>query len=183
LIVLSFLSFTYAIHAKAHDEHLTHHIYHDPMTGLYNRRFFYKNARHLLQSVQGMKIGVLMIDIDHFKRINDTYGHDCGDQIIIQIGTLLADHLFNATVGRWGGEEFLAVIAVNDTKTLRQAGERVRRIVAMQTFSCSHQPFRCTITVGGTLYQPGDTLDTLIKRADEALYRGKESGRNRTVIV
>jgi hypothetical protein len=102
--ILSFLSYLYAVHSKARHDSLEESSFRDPMTGLYNRRFIYKLARERFRrdsTPPGKTVGILLGDIDHFKKLNDTYGHDCGDRAIRRMARLLSKTFRDATVARW----------------------------------------------------------------------------------
>ncbi|GAA5437028.1 GGDEF domain-containing protein [Deinococcus aquaticus] len=155
--------------------HLAQQLAHtDQLTGLPNRRRLYQNVDDLLGPGAGG--AVLLLDLDHFKRVNDQYGHPVGDQVLIRAGQLMTDALGSAgQVGRWGGEEFLAALPAADDTLARQQADRLCR-----AFDAHDWPGvgRLTVSIGLTVTRPGDTLPALITRADEALYRAKAAGRN-----
>ena len=129
---------------------------------------------------EGKSYGILFLDIDHFKNINDTYGHDIGDSVLVavvnQIRSLMeTDHIF----GRWGGEEFIYIVPIVDEKSLWNFAEKVRKIIDEKQFPTVNH---ITLSVGATLVYSEDSPESLIKRADEAVYEAKESGRNKVVL-
>jgi diguanylate cyclase (GGDEF)-like protein len=155
----------------------------DPLTGLYNRRFgMARLHEEFTRAVrQKMPLGVLMFDIDHFKKVNDTYGHLIGDRILAQVSTLCRSVLREGDiVMRYGGEEFLAILPAASKEDIAEIGERIRRIVEETQFDVGEQLTQITISIGGTAY-PGLKIETendLVKCADEAMYSVKNSGRN-----
>jgi diguanylate cyclase (GGDEF)-like protein len=121
-----------------------------------------------------------MADIDLFKRVNDSYGHDVGDQTLAMVARTLAFGLRGSdVVGRFGGEEFVAVVAHTDAAGLAVVGERLRSLVAASRLVVSRTPVEVTISLGGTMVAPGDSADTMLRRADAMLYTAKDEGRNR----
>jgi diguanylate cyclase (GGDEF)-like protein/PAS domain S-box-containing protein len=159
--------------------------YVDPLTGLPNRRYVETQMRARLDEMEryAWPFGVLYIDIDHFKRVNDEHGHDTGDEVLKMVARTLqhATRSFDV-VGRWGGEEFLAVLAAVDKEKLQTIGERFRSLVENSAVSVGEKTVRATISLGGVVCREGETLDSIIKRADELLYRSKERGRNRLTL-
>lgn len=157
----------------------------DPLTGLYNRRAFHEKTKPFFAS--GVAYGILSLDIDHFKRINDTYGHDAGDEILKAVAHRCRAMLRGQDVfARFGGEEFIVFLPLADKNTLLTVGERIRKYVEDHvTVLKNGEEVRCTLSIGGALHGEGDKpepLDTVIKRADENLYAAKEGGRNRCIV-
>jgi diguanylate cyclase (GGDEF)-like protein len=153
----------------------------DGLTGIANRRQFTESAQQQLSTAQRnhRPLSALMVDIDHFKRVNDTHGHSTGDEVIKTVARVLATHLRNHDiVGRLGGEEFAAIMPEMHGDPV-EAAERIRAAVEAATSPGSHGPVSVTISAGLAELKPDDTLDTLLSRADEALYRAKRQGRNR----
>jgi diguanylate cyclase (GGDEF)-like protein len=129
--------------------------------------------------------GILFIDVDHFKSINDRYGHSVGDKVLRMVGqTLNASSRYFDHVGRWGGEEFLAVIANVGMDRLAAIAERFRVLVERSALPQQEQEDEVgvTISLGGTEVQQGDTVDSIVERADQKLYLAKQSGRNRVCL-
>ena len=153
----------------------------DPLTGLYNRRAF---DDELLRRIAEWRrkqttFCMMMIDVDHFKRLNDRYGHPAGDHVLRNLAELLASTFREMDlVARVGGEEFAAVLPGTELCDARMAAERVRYTVASHPFFFENQELRITISLGVATAEPGDDIVSLTKRTDEALYNSKRSGRN-----
>ena len=127
----------------------------------------------------GWQFGVIMMDIDRFKVVNDRYGHDIGDDALKMVArTLLNSTRSSDFVGRWGGEEFIAILSNSSAVRLRKTAERYRMLVEQSSLPVPSGPIRLTISAGCTLAVPGDTPETLIKRADKLMYQSKARGRN-----
>ncbi len=123
--------------------------------------------------------GLVMLDVDHFKQVNDTYGHQSGDQVLVEMGQILLDKSrFSDIVGRWGGEEFLIICPETDLNGLAVLAENLRRAVETHNFPVVGQK---TSSFGVASYHSGEDATKLLTRADEALYRAKELGRNKVV--
>jgi eukaryotic-like serine/threonine-protein kinase len=155
----------------------------DGLTGAFNRRHFTVTATSQLDVARRnhRPMAAMMVDIDHFKRVNDTYGHATGDEVIRAVATVLREHVRQPDVfGRYGGEEFAVVQSEMHGDPL-QLGERLRAAVEATVVSGTSETIRVTISVGVAELKPDDTLESLLSRADEALYRAKEGGRNRVV--
>jgi two-component system cell cycle response regulator len=154
----------------------------DPLTGVCNRRAFFERAEQAcLRAGNGAALSAVMLDVDHFKTINDRYGHDVGDEALR--GITHAVSIGGATVGRLGGEEFailLEDIALPEAVTL---ADHLRRKLAALRFEAASKVMTLTCSFGVSEWQHGDTIDTLLKRADAALYEAKNSGRNRVVAA
>lgn len=154
----------------------------DPLTGLGNRRSFDESlgAAHRRARRQGLGLAVLMIDIDHFKRLNDTYGHPEGDRRLRAVAAILDGCLQRGDdlLARYGGEEFIAALPSSDTSHALDLGERLRAAVEHAALPAPHG--HVTISVGVAWQAAGDERepDDLVDRADQALYRAKHAGRN-----
>jgi diguanylate cyclase (GGDEF)-like protein/PAS domain S-box-containing protein len=156
----------------------------DTLTGLPNRRYLETQIHSRLEEMRraGMRFGVLFMDIDNFKKINDTFGHEVGDRVLRMVsGTLNANSRFFDAVGRWGGEEFIAVICNIDHNTLKEIAERFRILVAKSALT-DRDSLSVTISIGGTLAASEDTTQSIVSRADTNLYRAKNAGRNRVCL-
>jgi len=157
----------------------------DSLTGLGNRRFTEANLRIWLDQMlrYSWPFGVMFVDLDHFKRINDNLGHDIGDEVLKMVGrTMLQNSRPFDVLGRWGGEEFIAIV-VNVTEAhLLAIANRFRALVEQTSLDTGQGTVRITVSVGATLARPGDTIDRLIKRADTLMYRSKAAGRNCVTI-
>ena len=151
----------------------------DSLTGLNNRRAFFDGAAELRRVTAGKKpLSVIMFDIDHFKRINDSYGHDIGDRVLAAVGG--EAKLVDGITGRLGGEEFCALTDGGVTDAVDVAGELQRSIRALR-FHHEGQSFGVTCSFGVAEWEESDTIDLLMHRADMAMYEAKKTGRDRIV--
>ncbi len=154
----------------------------DPLTGILNRRAFFDQAHvACAQACAGRALCAIMLDVDHFKRINDIYGHDVGDEAIRGVACETAATP-NALVGRLGGEEFVMLIADRTLADTVVIAEDLRRRLAARQFDAGHDKMMLTCSFGVSEWQPGDTINWLLKRADLALYKAKMDGRNRVAF-
>jgi diguanylate cyclase (GGDEF)-like protein/PAS domain S-box-containing protein len=155
----------------------------DPLTQTPNRRFLAMSLHTALREFQLTKVpfGVLMIDLDHFKDINDSFGHGVGDSALKQTAKTLGGTLRPTdTVGRWGGDEFLAIVRDVNQETLQELSERsVIMVARIAVHGSDGKYISPSISVGGTLVRHGDSFRSLVKRADELLYESKKAGRGR----
>lgn len=150
----------------------------DPLTRAMNRRGFLRLLDAEIAS--GKQCSLIMFDIDHFKSINDDYGHDVGDAVLREISQVVRDNIREADrLVRWGGEEFMVLALGSNMERVRQVAERLRH--AVETFGFTGVPRPVTSSFGIVEHSPGESQDGLVKRADQALYRAKEGGRNRVV--
>ncbi len=174
IITFSDISSTIRLQQALQDETL-----HDPLTRAKNRKFFDTHINAILENAKG-NIGLLMLDIDHFKRVNDTYGHLVGDTVLKTLVQVIKapirnqDHLI-----RWGGEEFLLIIDIDSTNDLLIAAENLRRNIEIYTFEAAKN---ITCSIGGKMHQRYHNVASTVQEADEALYRAKNEGRNHVVI-
>jgi diguanylate cyclase (GGDEF)-like protein/PAS domain S-box-containing protein len=156
----------------------------DILTGLPNRRYLEAQIASRLEELlrDGWIFGILFMDIDNFKTVNDRFGHDVGDRALKMVaGTLYANARAFDVVGRWGGDEFVAIIHNVANKSLEEIGERFRLLVE-QSVLADDDCLRVTLSIGGTQACPGDTMDGVLNRADASLYESKKSGKNRVSI-
>lgn len=163
-------------------EDLQEKVYQDALTGLPNRRYLEKYLSSKLDELSryGWVFGLIFLDIDHFKVINDTHGHDVGDEALNMISrTLVNSSRSFDTVGRWGGEEFVVLVTNVDREKLRRVAERYRRMVESSFLAVAGTTLRMTISLGATLARIDDSMDSLVKRADDLMYQSKQAGRNR----
>ena len=158
----------------------------DPLTGVGNRRLLESRLRGALAVVQNSSsvAGLLFMDVDHFKQVNDTYGHNIGDDVLCMVGNTLQYALrATDTVGRWGGEEFIAILyEIQTSENLQTIAEKVRALVELSRLDVKEQGLSVTLSIGATLLRTEDTLDGLIQRADELMFKSKRAGRNRVTI-
>ena len=160
----------------------------DPLTSLYVRRYGEAHLDELLERVNqdATSAAVLLFDVDHFKQVNDTHGHDAGDDVLRELAarTIKSVRSVDLTV-RWGGEEFLVVMPETDLANAAAVAERLRAAVAKELFTVrsSGEKLAVTISVGvATAIAGGDHRDRLLKRVDDALYSAKSAGRNRVIV-
>ncbi|WP_017877483.1 GGDEF domain-containing protein [Janthinobacterium sp. CG3] len=153
----------------------------DGLTGLHNRRWLEQAFRRKVESSlqEGKPLSVLMIDIDHFKRVNDTYGHLSGDRSLRAVALALNDNLRPGDLlARYGGEEFAVLLPDTAGPQTALVAERLRLAVAEPAAAPGALPHRLSISLGDTQLRAGDTLESLLERADCALYMAKTAGRN-----
>lgn len=157
----------------------------DPLTGLGNRRYTEQKLGERLEEMRryGWPFGVLFVDIDRFKNVNDEFGHDAGDRVLKMVATTLLKSLrpFDF-LGRWGGEEFLALLVNVDEPQLQSVAERSRLLVANSTVPVEDDDIRVTVSIGATLARPQDSPRQLVRRADRLLYQSKRAGRNLVTV-
>lgn len=158
----------------------------DGLTRLYNRHYLDTHLKNLVRQAgeQGRALSVVIMDMDHFKSVNDTYGHNVGDEVLRELANVITNTIRAADLAaRYGGEEFVILMPETDAVRAYEAAERLRRNVEMTPFVVSHpeSPLRKTVSIGCATLQSGDTPDTLLKRADVALYEAKHGGRNRVL--
>jgi len=160
----------------------------DPLTGVYNRRFglgrLHEEFGRAMRA--NTPVGVILLDIDHFKSVNDTYGHLVGDRLLTSLAGIVSSILREGDILiRYGGEEFLAVLPAASSEDIRAIGERVRRAVEESSLVEGSQTVRITVSIGGAAYpnQNVEAEESLVELADEALYAAKQSGRNRVEIA
>jgi diguanylate cyclase (GGDEF)-like protein/PAS domain S-box-containing protein len=167
-------------------EELSHLAMIDDLTMLPNRRHFDLQLDRRLAELGrfGWPFGALMIDIDHFKLVNDSAGHQAGDEILRLVArTLSANCRGVDTIARWGGEEFTAIITNVREDDLRLVAEKLRAMVeASGLRETEGEPLHVTVSIGGAVAQPNETAAEFMKRADEMMYAAKRSGRNRVCI-
>ncbi len=158
----------------------------DPLTGAFNRRFLDQQLEHKLQS--GQKISLIMVDVDHFKEFNDTYGHKNGDRLLIELVRTLSARLrltrLNGEkdfIARYGGEEFAIILSnLNDPDIAENVAENLRQMIANLKFNIDEKTkVEKTVSMGVAVSRDTDTPENLVVRADKALYIAKDNGRNR----
>ncbi len=153
----------------------------DHLTGLYNQRALYSELDEEIvrASRYGQSLGFLMLDLDHFKVVNDTYGHQTGSALLMQIAEILKSSLRQVDKpARFGGDEFSVVLPSTGKKGVREAAERIRLLVERETYVIDGARIKLTVSLGGSIYEPGCSTKEIIRRADAALYRAKAAGRN-----
>ena len=158
----------------------------DELTGLRNRAYIERRLLGLVAEGgnEPPAIGILFIDIDNFKLVNDTHGHEIGDRVLQMVSETIRDNLRNADIaGRWGGDEFIAIIEdVTSLKALRSIAEKIRALVEHSRLDLGGQSYSVTVSIGGTLLIKDDTRETLVQRADWFMYKMKKAGRNQVEV-
>lgn len=150
----------------------------DVLTGLYNRRALCIELDETLQQcrLRSISMALMLLDVDHFKRINDEHGHGGGDLVLSQLGTLLSG--LGGIAGRWGGEEFVLIVRDVDDKSAMEFASNLRLAVEALDIVTGAAKINVTVSVGVAMFVPEDTSDSLVDRADRAMYHAKSSGRN-----
>ena len=172
---------------------LTHDLIHDPLTGLKTRAYFEEQFNPYLENLKqgedsrraevfGYKnLSVIFFDIDHFKKVNDTYGHEIGDLVLQKVAESIKMSLrAGDTVARWGGEEMVAGLLGADEEGAAAKAEEIRKKIEALSFDNPHE-LKVTISSGVASFSDDSTLKDLVKRADQALYQAKQTGRNKVV--
>ena len=159
----------------------------DPLTNMYNRRYFSDISEKMIAMSKRAKepLGVMMIDIDKFKNINDTYGHAVGDEIIKLLSNRLESLIRESDlVARFGGEEFAIILPNADEKSLMNMAERMRKDIESLSYSSKDGILKFTVSIGVDVfnYDKDDNIDSALNRADKALYKSKSEGRNKVSI-
>ncbi|MBP7253526.1 MAG: sensor domain-containing diguanylate cyclase [Alphaproteobacteria bacterium] len=157
----------------------------DPLTGISNRRYFIARGEQELRRARrfARPLSVMMLDLDHFKSVNDTYGHAGGDAVLQQMVQTAMRCLRNTdAIGRLGGEEFAVLMPETDLNAAVEVANRLRQTLADTAITYGEKTIRCTVSIGVAILQPADNdIDALLNRADQALYMAKQDGRNRVV--
>ena len=178
IITFANISQTMLEHIKLEDK-----IVKDKLTGAYNREYFEQNYKRLLQEYKenGECFAVALLDIDHFKSVNDTYGHDVGDAVLVQFVKVIHKYSRKDDILiRWGGEEFIMLLKVRSAEDLEKALEHLRKVIEIEKFPTVGQK---TCSMGGTIHKEGEDIMKTVKRADEGVYEAKAAGRNKVVII
>lgn len=158
----------------------------DPLTGVANRRFTEVQIRRSLGELSRFewKFGVVMLDVDGFKRVNDDHGHRAGDSVLQMVARALTENVRRVdVVGRWGGDEFLAVIKNVTREQLEFVAHKLSSAVARASLQQGQDRLRITVSAGATEARSGDTPETLVARADERMYRDKDTHSDRSVVA
>jgi len=166
-------------------EELKRHALVDAVTGLPNRRHLESVLKNSLGQMERVSVpfGILFADIDYFKKFNDDHGYETGDLALKTVAeTLLTSVRAFDAIGRWGGEEFLGIFPNTTPASLAEIGERVRALVQASRVHAGPSALAVTLSIGGTVAVPGDSTQSILKRADLLLYRSKQEGRNRVIV-
>lgn len=154
---------------------------HDDLTGLPNRRYMQERLKQAIAQSErnGDAFSVALVDIDHFKKINDSAGHAIGDVVLARVADSMRNSLRDYDIcARWGGEEFLMLFPSCDLPNAALLAERVRMAVAAIATDDLHPGLHLSVSIGYTAFHSGEGIDSMLKRADDALYRAKNAGRN-----
>jgi len=155
----------------------------DSLTGIANRREFSAILTREIDRAKryAVPLSLVMYDLDYFKHVNDTFGHDAGDYVLQAVTALVKEHIrANDVVSRWGGEEFMVLMPQSDLASARNAAEKLRLAISSYQFDKVGQ---LTVSFGVAAFEQQDDLNSLLKRVDDALYRAKERGRNRVEML
>ena len=155
----------------------------DPLTSILNRRAILRDVDNEIKRCQrhGQTCSILMLDVDYFKQVNDSYGHQVGDDVLVKIADTISNTCRQTDfVGRYGGEEFLIVLPQTDSMQAKDLAERIRENVAALS---GDYAFDVSCSIGIAALSEGNDMHTLIKRADEAVYEAKHTGRNCTILA
>ena len=148
----------------------------DKLTSLYNRRYIEEHLARRMQQAEADSFSVLLVDIDFFKKVNDTYGHQIGDYVLIEVARLMREHIGEyGIVARYGGEEFLILLSSANQQQSMKIGKALNRIIREYLFEYVQH---ITISIGIATYREGDSDTMIVNRADRALYYSKEHGRD-----
>jgi len=156
----------------------------DPLTQIANRRYFKERINEMVSMAKrySQPLSIIMSDIDHFKRVNDTHGHDAGDQVLLAFAKLMKDNTRSEDIAaRYGGEEFIIALALTDAQTATGIAERIRK--SFLTMDVLNNGESYTASFGVSQMKKDEKIEEVIKRADAALYSSKDSGRNRTSLA
>lgn len=156
----------------------------DGMTGLFNRREIENQIDNSLKKIEAETFSIIMLDIDNFKQVNDTYGHQEGDAVIIALANILnneqASYNQRVSAGRWGGEEFMMLLHDTNASTAALVADLIRQCFANTAFQIARTQ---TVSLGVTQARKDDTLDCLCSRVDDALYKAKKTGKNKVIVL
>lgn len=157
----------------------------DPLTGAYNRREWFKRIE--VETIRAARtqtpLCVIMLDLDHFKNINDTYGHQAGDEVLKWVSAKMHKALRASDIlCRYGGEEFLIMAPETDIEKSTFLAERIRLLIEEEPVNSKEAQIHVTVSLGVAQYQPNETHEHMIFRADKALYQAKHNGRNRVCV-
>ncbi len=173
---------------KAAEEELKQQANHDYLTDLYNRRYFQQISQDLINIAkrEAIKLSIIMLDIDKFKMVNDTYGHSAGDQVLKHLALVLTEHTRKSDiVARIGGEEFAILLLNSDKNSAAVIAEKLRETVDGQSVPIdgeTHISFTVSLGVASVDVENESNIDTALNRSDTALYRAKNSGRNKVMV-
>lgn len=173
--------------ANYYENELARQANHDKLTELVNRNYLIEHLQKVYEEEDMADYWLAMMDIDDFKKINDTYGHNCGDYVLKSVAELISENSCGMIPCRWGGEEFILVGRLAEHRSegpgsARFVMEKVRRAVEDHGFRYQGRDIKVTVTIGLAGYVKGQGIDEWINAADKKLYRGKQSGKNRLIV-
>lgn len=157
----------------------------DPLTQIGNRRYAELQIESALSALDryGWTFGIFFLDIDQFKKLNDTYGHDVGDRILRAVARTLSHSLRASDITcRWGGDEFIAVVPHLEKPLMVKLGKKMLALIQNSAVLTESATVQVTASIGGAMARAGGTVDSLVKRSDQLMYRSKESGGNRLTL-
>jgi diguanylate cyclase (GGDEF)-like protein/PAS domain S-box-containing protein len=158
----------------------------DPLTRIANRRYLESELQNRLQELVRFNwpFGLLYMDLDHFKDINDTFGHEVGDLVLKAVAQTVVTNVRPFDLfGRWGGEEFISIMRNVDKDSLFHVGDRLRMLVEAGDVVIENKKVNVTVSLGGTMARPDDTVERLVNRADRLMFRSKAAGKNRLTVA
>jgi len=167
---------------KRRVDELEQDVFRDALTGVGNRKLLEIKISTAIAEYHQHQIpfGLLFLDIDHFKAVNDTYGHKEGDLVLQNTAKNMTGHLRDTDIcGRWGGEEFIAILYNVNLKSLSRIAEKLRTMIANSTVTVNGERISVTASIGAALARQEETMETIIERADQLMYQSKQNGRNR----
>jgi diguanylate cyclase (GGDEF)-like protein len=159
----------------------------DPLTDLFNRRYMEETLEREIRRAErsGRPLSVVILDLDHFKQFNDTFGHDAGDLLLREVGAFLKEHIRSGDIAcRFGGEEFVLILPESEVESTRARAEQLRE--ELKRLSPQHRGQtlrRVSMSLGVAAWEESLTAEALLRAADQALYRAKKEGRDRTVVA
>lgn len=157
----------------------------DQLTGVPNRRYLEALLESKIRefTVVGLEFGIAFVDIDNFKRINDTYGHDIGDEVLkLLVKTIQSNLRKRDYIGRWGGEEFIVIFSDVNLEALSIVAEKIRALVQASSLRLLDHEISISISLGATIIREHDSITDLVKRADDLMYSSKINGKNRVTL-
>ncbi len=184
--MFSYLALFYVVTVTRAHKSLARMATTDSLTGLFNRRHMIELAEKILarHHRRPSNLTLMLMDIDHFKQVNDLYGHDAGDRVLEAVSQLFKCSMREQDfIGRWGGEEFLVILPDTDFSHATDSAERTRKAVQALEIYSNGQKVSVTLSIGITQYRAEEALSDAIARADYALYEGKSAGRNRVEVA
>lgn len=154
----------------------------DPLMGIYNRKYFFETLRNIIKDDENRKFAIVMVDLDDFKKINDEYGHQIGDIVLMEISKIILEGIESKDIlARYGGEEF--IVYIHDINNIENKFEKIREAIESRNInSTTGNILNITATFGISIYK-GNDLNKTVQQADESLYIGKSKGKNRIIIA